>query len=721
MWYRPRALPAAPRTTLPSFASLAWFVVMPGLAGLLWFGGVGEGGPGLVPADHHSPMGTHVRLSLRGAEAADAWAQIGDQLGPRLPGHWPLAPPPTEASAWRGAHMLYLHGAASAATLAERLEPTALRDTVAGLRARLASPLFAVGEDDPRRDPLGLVDTEVRDAEVGPVATASGDLMSADGRTLLVYLRTPMPPMRLHAWISAQLASRFGVGSGIDVRVLPITANTHGGSRSVKTVVDLLAAGLAGLLLVLALGLRRVRAALVLVLAIGVGAPLVVLLAGGMDSLAAPLMVVMFGVVAGFAGPVAGGAGVGSALRGATALLPLLLLPYPVWQRWALVWLLGVVALTLALRAVAPALLRWTRARAPGGVSSSGRPWPRAAGLAVCAALLAGGTWSFRHVSGDILIEGPDDAEVGEFFRPARLAELRSVGADGAEALAGAADDAAELQALRPAALSWVDLPGALVLGEDGCEARYAGLKPLDLPGRVEHLRDLLAAQGLRADAFAEALRGLDPERQPAPEEALGGPLAGWFVAHLEPDDENVAAISRVELRAGLDDAVVVPAGLRGPAVFEQQERRARASRLGVALVVGAWLSAFLTWLAARRLSTAITAGLIAAAAQAGALLVAVLAGFTAVTLLVPPLLLVGALAADGAARACRPVPEDSRPGLALACVLAPALVLVASAEPAWRGFGLVLGCGAALGFTLATRAAPGLCALLRRGAGGGA
>ena len=102
-------------------------------------------------------------------------------------------------------------------------------------------------------DPLGLVDTDVRDAEVGPVATASGDLMSADGRTLLVYLRTPMPPMRLHAWISAQLASRFGVGSGIDVRVLPITANTHGGSRSVKTVVDLLAAGLAGLLLVLAL------------------------------------------------------------------------------------------------------------------------------------------------------------------------------------------------------------------------------------------------------------------------------------------------------------------------------------------------------------------------------------------------------------------------------------------------------------------------------------
>ena len=95
MWYRPRALSAAARTTLASFASLAWFVVMPGLAGLLWFGGVGEGGPGLVPADHRPPIGAHVRLTLQDAEAGAAWAQIVDQLGPRLPQHRPLAAPPT--------------------------------------------------------------------------------------------------------------------------------------------------------------------------------------------------------------------------------------------------------------------------------------------------------------------------------------------------------------------------------------------------------------------------------------------------------------------------------------------------------------------------------------------------------------------------------------------------------------------------------------------------
>ncbi|MBA3547206.1 MAG: hypothetical protein H0T76_12030, partial [Nannocystis sp.] len=117
-------------------------------------------------------------------------------------------------------------------------------------------------------------------------------------------------------------------------------------------------------------------------------------------------------------------------------------------------------------------------------------------------------------------------------------------------------------------------------------------------------------------------------------------------------------------------------------------------------------------------------------------------------TLLLPVLLLVGACAAELAARSCEAVPEDSqiipvprdssdqdtpvpedrnmqtrpaprarsdRAALALACQVAPALVLLASPEPAWRSFGLVLGFGGLLGFALATRAAPGLCALLIR------
>lgn len=661
-----------------------------------------------------------MRLTLRAADAEAAWSQLVDQLGPRLPGHRPLAAPPTEASAWLDANLLYLHGAPTAAALAQRLEPAALRATVAGLRARLASPLFAVGEADPRHDPLGLRPGGAG-REAGPVVTASGDLLSADGRTLLLYLRTEMPAVRLHAWISAQLAARFGVDSGIDVIVLPITPTTHGGAQSKKAAVDLLAAGLAALTLVLALGLRRVRAAAAIVIAIGVGLPLVLLFAGGVDSLGAPLLLAIVAAAVMLAVPVGGG-GLAAALRGSAALLPLLLLPYPAWQRWALAWALGLLALVLAARRVAPALLRLCAGREPAPrLREPGPPWPRAAALAVCSALLAGGTWSIGHVSGDILLEDAADLALAEeFFAPGRLAELRSEGRDDIEALTAAATDAGVLEALGPAVLPWVDAPGALVRGEAACAARHAELAPLDLAGRVELLRDLLAAQGLRADAFSEALRALDPERQPTPEAALGGPLAAWFAAALEHGEHGVAAISRVQLATGLAEEQALPAGLRGPAVFAHEEQRSRRARLGVALAVGAWLSAFLTWLATRRLATAITAALIGLATQAGALMVALAAGFTTLALLLPPLLIVGAMAADAAARADRPVPADSRPGLALACALAPALVLLASNEPAWRGCGLVLGCGAVLGATLAARAAPGLVALLRRGEEGG-
>ena len=221
---------AAPRTTLASFAGftafarLLWFVVMVALAAALLLRPAQEfnGNSGLVPAEHHPPPGSHVRISLESEAAEEAWPQVVDLLGPALPGHWPLAPPPAETRAWLDAHLLYRLAPADHARLAQRLEPAALRAVVAGLRARMASPLFAVSEEDPRRDPLGLRSlSEVEPARLGllagdgPVATPSGDLVSADGRTLLLYLRTGLSPVRLHAWIRVQLAARFGVTSGV--------------------------------------------------------------------------------------------------------------------------------------------------------------------------------------------------------------------------------------------------------------------------------------------------------------------------------------------------------------------------------------------------------------------------------------------------------------------------------------------------------------------------
>lgn len=734
--------------------ALLWCAAMAGLA--TWLSGQPagpDGLEGLVPPEHRPPPASLVRLTLRGADGDaddEQWPQIVDSLGPLLPGHTPLAPPPGEARGWLDAHVLARIAPRDHAALARRLEPAALRAAVAGVRARLASPLFGVGDEDPRRDPLGL--RALSEAEPGhlgfltatrgPTPAASGDLVSADGRSLLLYLRTDLPADDLHAWISAQLTARFKVGPGIELIVVPITLSSGAVAGPGMRAVDLLAATIAGLALALALGLQRLRAALALVLVVGAGAPLVVAIAGGMPLLSGPLVLVALGVAAGLA-PLVGPAGAGAALRLSFALLPLLLLPYPAWQRWAWAWALALLGLAAAARWLGPALLGALAARPPASAPPP-RAWPSAPALGLCAALLAVGTWSMGHVA---LVRfetsAADAVAAADFFTPSRVAELRSAGADEVEALTAAIADGARLAALVPDAATRVDAPGLLLLDPAESEARQAALAAMDLPGRVELLRVALTEQGLRPDAFGEFMRALRPGRPPTPEAALGGPLAGWLTSRLEPADFGVAAVSRVHLAAGLPAGLALPAGLRGPAVFSHVEVGARNARLGLVLAASAWLSAFLAWIGARRLAVALAAAGAGLAAQAGALALAVAAGGVGLALLLPALLLVGALTADLAARSCVDVAaggraspgstaeptaaepaEDvptttaigrGRPGVALACQVVPGLVLLATPEPAWRSFGLVIAFGGVLGFALATRAAPALCALLRR------
>lgn len=740
-------MPAAPRSTVLSLAALVGGAALAGLG--TWLvddsavrGGVEE----LLPTEHRSPPGSHVRLTLRDSAAADTWPQIVDLLGPSLPGHFPLAPPPAEARGWLDAHILYRIAPERHAALAARLEPAAMRAAVAGIRARLASPLFGVSDESPRRDPLGLralaaAEPGFLGAGAGPVPTAAGDLLSADGRTLLLYLRTGLSSVTLHAWVSAQLAARFNVDTGIEVNVLPITTNAAANERSPIRLVDLLAATFASLTLVLALGLRRTRGALTLVLTLAVVTPLVVLLAGGTGLLDTPVLLALLGLALALA-PGVGAPGPGPGLRLSLALAPLLLLPYPLWQRWAWLWALALLVLAAAVRGLGSALLHRSGARPPAQtLKRPRRRWPALAALPLCAALLALGTWSSRHLTE--LRQGHADAALAaEFFAPARVAELRQTAADDEAALTAAVADATRLEALGPELARHVDAPGSLVLGEAEASARQAALAGLDLPGRIDLLRVALTEQGLRPDAFGEFIRALDPSRLPTPAAALAGPLAGFLATRLEHEASGVTAISRVVLADRLPIDRALPAGLRGPAVFAHDEARSRGARLGLPLAAAAWLSAFLTWLAVRGLAPALTAALVGLCAQAGALALVVAAGGVALPLLLPALLLVGAGAAELTGRTCtighvptnmpdrtsedpaeprepepEPVPwaRQQRDAVALACQVAPAALLLASPEPAWRSFGLVLGFGGLLGFTLATRVAPTLCALIGR------
>jgi hypothetical protein len=521
------------------------------------------------------------------------------------------------------------------------------------------------------------------------------------------------------------LAARFGVDTGIELSVFAVTTNAAPTADADLRLVDLLAAVFAASILVLALGLRRTRTALALVLVVAAAMPLVVLLAGGVRWLDTPVVLALLGVALALAVPFiprpgCTAPGMGPSLRLALALTPLLLLPYPVWQRWAWLWALAVVVLAVVVRGLAPPLLRLCAARPPApAIARPRRGWPPLVALALWAALLTVGTWSSRHVPEVRHDLGAGDvALAAEFFAPSRIAELRATGADEPAALTASIDDAARLAALGPEVARHVDAPGSLLLAGADADARQAALATLDLPGRIDLLRVALTEQGLRPDAFGEFIRALDPARQPTPEAALAGPLAGWLATRLEQSADGVDAVSRVLLADDLPDDLALPAGLRGPAVFVHAEARAGGARLGLVLAAAAWLSAFLTWLSVRRLALALGAALVGLAAQAGALALVVAAGGVGLPLLLPALLLVGACTTELAARRGEaPVPEDirDRPALAVACQVAPALVLLAIPEPAWRSFGLVLGCGGLLGLALAIHVAPGLCALLRR------
>ncbi|MCB9700562.1 MAG: hypothetical protein H6711_01575 [Myxococcales bacterium] len=726
---------------------------------------VGDAIDGLVPTDHRPTIdSTWVVLEI-GERERDEGGEIieigevaeGDAAseGPAarerleaaaaaihaaLPGAWtPIAPPAQEAAAWLESHVLYLVPPTRHRELAARVTPAAIDGAIAGIRARLSSPLFAATGEEPRRDPLGLR-ALLGDAALGLTAapgraeaTAAGDLIAADGRALLLELRGEGPASatveRARAAIDDRAIRMKAAGEPLR-RERSAEAVTRGLPRAPVS-----AAALA--LLVLALGLRAAAPVLMIVAATASGLATLAALGGPIDLLTLPLLVALVGVAgeglvqrqtiaaSGWAAP---------AIT-ALALFPLLLAPYPLWQRWALAWALAALALFVALRLIGAALPG--RLLAGRGLALHLRPWPPLA-IVLSAGFLGAGAFAAESLE----IRGPAAIELGDrdleetraavrrdFFDPARIVSVSSRGDDLEDALGASIADAAAIVEGLGGELRHLDAPGALVIDAAAIDARREALEALEIPARMIDLEAAIKGAGLRVSAFAEVLKGAaDLDSTPSATAALGGPLRGWIASHALIDDDGGDGVV-LRSRAFIDgelDGDALPRGdggrtqLRGPAVADDRDVQRLRGRLGLYAAAGLWIGALILWLATRDLALALAAAITAVASECGVLLLLLALDLPLGAPLLPALLLVGASGMIAGGRACRAI-DRGAPLLAGAMLLsslaqvAAGIALIATREPLWQAFGSALAGGAALAPGLGIFAAPGLYALLRR------
>ena len=704
---------------------------------------------------------------------ADAGVAIEEALGRE---RVPLAPPKTEITRWLDAHALYLLPVDTHEGLAERLSDARMLAEVQGLEARLASPLFVVSGEQPRRDPLGV--HELTDAQLGrlghvaelpgsddPRVSASGDLIAASGDRALIALRSDRPAAELLADLRAAVAELPVSVVLVDPRVeeAQLAAQLGAGADAglveaddgLRAAAKLTLAGFAALVLLLSIVMRRLVP--VLAVAACLASVWVVLMfglvsvelagAGGVElgAVAMAMIALGFGCDAALRLPQIGVKGWASSLVTATALLPLLLTPYPLWQRWAVIWLVALLLTAVIMRLVLPTLLALLRGdvdwRRPGFRLT---PMP---GLAIllCLGLTAAGAWSsqeLRYRPGTRLptavaeITALEHELVEHFFDPTMIvtAESSSSAAAGehptaaAAALEAAAADVAALAELVPSEARRVDSPGSFVLPKAELESRRTALRGLKLGERMDALEQLLVDQGLRAEAFAEFVRGAaDIDDLPSAQAALDGPLGPWIASYVLADAEAGTAIlrSRVELRGreGLpsvpitDERLAALPSLRGPAIAAMIDQREFDDRAGIVVLSGLWLAAFLVWLGTGSLASSIAVALVAVASECGVLLALALLDQPVGPHLLPVLILVGASAAVAGGRACRAVslaqPIVARGVLlAGACQVTIGLILLGSGQPLWRELGLALAIGSALASGLGLFATPGLARL---------
>lgn len=680
---------------------------------------------------------------------AEAGFAIEEALGEERVPH---APPKTEITRWLDTHALYLLPIETHAELDERLGDAAMLAEVQGMESRMSSPLFSVSGEQPRRDPLGLAELSQREAgRLGHVATAigtggpqvaaNGDLTSADGGRRLIQLVSDRPSEALRTDILAAVSE------------LPVEVAVVDGSRGRARVREALSAawprvaatGLALLVLLHSLLVRRAIPVLVLAACLVSGWLILVWVADGLDLLGLPMAIALLGlgcqatVVEGPADRV-GLAGWATALILVAAFVPLALTPYPLWRAWGWIGPLATLALVAILRLVAPALLELLGHGSEPGPSATLRPWPAIAGVS-CAAAIALGVWAAGQIERRAITELPtataerdvwaataEDALTEHFYDPAQLVEARSEPADQhdapspeAAALDAAALDFARLAELVPEHARRIDSPGSFILPRAELEARHDALARLKLPARMEKLDALLVDQGLRSEAFTEFVRGsADIETLPGSQVALDGPLGPWIGRYVVRDGESPAIRTWVELRpdTALDEAALAELPeLRGPMIAAILDRGQLVDRAAIVALAGLWLAAFATWLGTRRLAVAIAVAITGVAALgvvAGVfVMLKVPAGADALPVLAVVIATAGITGARAAASALAEQPIALREtALAAAGSIVAGLALASAAQPAWRELGLALACGCAAASVLGLFAAPGLARL---------
>lgn len=712
--------------------AVAWFLACAAFAAIAVLRGAEGQSLALVAPEHRGAPDTYliVRLAVGADEDAleHALVAIADD-----PSRCPLGPPPAEARRWLDAHVLSLLPLPAHPQLAERLEPPAIRRAIAGAHARLASPFAGLVGDDLRRDPLALrtlaEPTPGRlgflSADAGPTLNARGDLLAADGRRALVCLRPGPSAQDLWARLQSALS-----GHPVEFSLVGAAAREEAARAAVIAAPRSLGALAAALVLLLSLALRRVRPVLALLLATLGPAALLAAAVAPLGFHDVPLLALAIGAAAAPARP-----DLAVAAVTALALAPLILTPYPALQTWAAAWALALAAAALARALVQPVLLTCLGGQPDPPAPRGGEPPPPLrlahavpAALA-CATLLSLGAWSFRHVrplppTAPAPAESATEAEVrADFFDPHDIAILESPGDDFPAALERAALDLPGLAPLLPDAR--LDAPGAFVVPTSELAGRQESLQKLDIHGRLELLRVSVAEHGMRPDAFAEFVRGVqsDLDDPPTADAALDGPLGGWLRTTRGPDG---AVLTRIYLSPGTSPipSLTAPDGrplaVRGPGVFARAEQARLSDRAGLTAAAGAWLSAFLVWLLTRRLALALALALAAITAECGLVFVLDQLGRPFGAALLPVFLLTGALAVVAGLRATRaralgrPLIDPGRLAHAVG-PLAAAFTLLTAPEPAWRDIGLAAAVGVLVAHAVGGLAGPSLHALLDR------